>query len=63
MKKKAAGSVFTEYIVVCLFCSLAIYFALVGNSGEDDPTGASAPPLVQAVHDRQTSFIDSVLAP
>lgn len=62
MKKKCAGSVQIEYIVIAFFCALGFYFGLVGNSGQT-PGPGEAPPLVQSLHDRQTSFIDSVLAP
>lgn len=61
MRIKNKGSVFTEYIVVLLVCSLGIYFAFVGNNDEPDATGI--PPLVEAVHDRQSTFVDSILQP
>lgn len=63
MRKNNKGSVFTEYVVVMLALSLGVYFALVGNSGEPDPTPSGVQPLVEAVHERQQSFVDSVLAP
>lgn len=61
MKTRNNGSVFTEYTVVLLVCALGIYFAFVGNSDEPDPS--AIPPLVEAVHDRQASFVDSILQP
>ncbi len=60
MRTKQKGSVFTEYVVVLFFCALGIYFGLVGGD-EEDPNQVQ--PLVDALHDRQGSFIDSVLQP
>lgn len=56
--KKQSGSVIAEFLLVSMFFSLVLYFALVGNPRELD-----SPELVNAVHDRQGAFIESVLAP
>lgn len=61
MRNNNNGSVFTEYVVVLLVLSLVVYLAVVGDTDESDPSGVQ--PLVEAVHDRQQSFVDAVLEP
>lgn len=60
MKNRTKGSVQVEYIVVMAFCALGIYFGLVGGDEQDT---SEIKPLVNAVHDRQTDFINAVLQP
>ncbi|CBL45129.1 Hypothetical protein HDN1F_15460 [gamma proteobacterium HdN1] len=52
------GTAMIEYTVVVAFATLVLYFALAGNP--NDPSTVS---VGKALHDRQVSFTDSVLAP
>jgi len=60
--KRQKGAVMSEYVIITVFLSLVVLYALLGGDILKSTPGES-PGVVKAVHDRGESFANQIYQP